>query len=94
MGRRWSTGGRSAGLFYQLYPEHESWQPPGGKAPFSGVGGASTARLTDGRTLVFIGSNARSVVLELAGIDADAQATLARTVVERLAPPEVRGWQD
>jgi hypothetical protein len=30
MGRRWSTTGRSAALFYQLYPEQQSWEPPGG----------------------------------------------------------------
>lgn len=85
MGRRWSSGQRSAALFYQLYPEHEAWEPPGGRAPFSEVGGASAATLPDGRTLVFLGAKGQSVVLEVAGIEQSAQAVLAQTVAERLS---------
>ncbi len=84
MGRRWSSGDRSAALFYQLYPEHQAWAPPGGTTPFPGVPGASTATLAGGRTLVFLGAAGQSVVLELAGIDDSAQAVLARTVAEQL----------
>jgi hypothetical protein len=84
MGRRWTSAGRSAALFYQLYPEHKAWEPPGGRAPFSGVAGASMATLNDGRTLVFLGAGGQSVVLELTGIDDPVRADLARTVAERL----------
>ncbi len=80
MGRRWSNEGRSAGLFYRLYPEHQTWQPPGGAAPSSDVAGASTATLDDGRALVFVGSGDRSVVLEVSGLDDAARADLARAV--------------
>ena len=55
MGRRWSTAERSAALFYQLYPEQEAWEPPGGTAPLPDVGGGTTATLPDGRALVFLG---------------------------------------
>ena len=85
MGRRWSTAERSAALFYQLYPEQEAWEPPGGTAPLPDVGGATTATLPDGRALVFLGAKEQRVVLEMTGIDASEQATLARTVASRLA---------
>ena len=84
MGRRWSTGERSAALFYQLYPEQEAWEPPGGTAPLPEVGGGTTATLPDGRALVFLGAKKQRVVLEMTGIDASEQATLARTVASRL----------
>jgi hypothetical protein len=84
MGRRWSNEGRSAGLFYRLYPEHQTWQPPGGAAPSSDVAGASTATLDDGRALVFVGSGDRSVVLEVSGLDDAARAELARAVAARV----------
>jgi hypothetical protein len=84
MGRRWSSGGRSAALFYQLYPEHKAWEPPVGRTLFSGVRGATAATLTDGRTLVFLGAGSQSVVLELTGMDDPARADLARTVAEQL----------
>lgn len=84
MGRRWSTTGRSTALFYQLYPEQQAWEPPGGTEPLPEVGG-STATLPDGRSLVFLGSRERRVVLEVNGIDPGERANLARTVVEHLA---------
>ena len=85
MGRRWSSGGRSAALFYQLYPEHQSWEPPGGTTPLPDVGGAAAATLPDGRSLVFIANDGRRVVLELNGLDDTARSQLARTVAEQLA---------
>jgi hypothetical protein len=84
MGRRWSSGARSAALYYQLYPEHRAWEPPGGRAPLADVYGASAAILPDGRSLVFLAGGGHSVVLEVAGIDEPARAALARTVAERL----------
>jgi hypothetical protein len=85
MGRRWSVGGRAAGLYYQLHPEHLGWEPPGGRAPAPDVPGASTATLDDGRALVFLGAPGAPVVLELEGIDPAAQASLARAVSQQLA---------
>jgi hypothetical protein len=85
MGRRWSSGDRSAALFYQLYPEHRSWEPPGGTTPLSEVGGGATATLPDGRALVFLGDEKQRVVLEVTGIDPGARVNLARTVASRLA---------
>jgi hypothetical protein len=83
MGRRWSAAGRSTALFYQLYPEHQAWEPPGGAQPWTEVGG-STATLPDGRSLVFLGTGERRVVLEVNGIDTGHRADLARSVVEHL----------
>ncbi|HJV09757.1 MAG TPA: hypothetical protein VJ653_08745, partial [Acidimicrobiales bacterium] len=40
MGRRWRAGERAVGLYYRLYPEHRSWEPPGGRTPVPGVDGA------------------------------------------------------
>ena len=84
VGRRWSAGGRSAGLFYRLDPDHLAWMPPLGATPFPAVPGATAADLPDGRALVFLTVDGRSVVLELAGLDADATTSLTRTVAERL----------
>jgi hypothetical protein len=76
MGRRWSSGGKSAALFYQLYPEHQSWEPPAGRAPAADLPGASTSTLDDGRSLVFV----KNVVLETTGLDDDARESLAHVV--------------
>jgi hypothetical protein len=84
MGRRWSSGGRSTALYYQLYPEHHAWEPPAGRHPYAAVGGAWTATLDDGRALVFLGGGEQRVVLEATGLDADAIASLARTVAARV----------
>src|SRR2546423_15186874 len=60
MGRRWSAGERSAALFYQLYPEHQQWQPPGGFAPLPDVAGAPGATLPPRRPpLPLAGNNPR-----------------------------------
>jgi hypothetical protein len=85
MGRRWSTGDRSAALFYQLYPEHQAWEPPGGKTPYSGVSGASAASLDDGRSLVFLGRGEQRVVLEVNGLEPAAQTELASVVATKLS---------
>ena len=85
MGRRWSADGRSAALFYQLYPEHLAWEPAGERTPVAGVGGASQATLADGRSLVFLGDGDRRVVLETDGIDDSARSDLVNAVVARLA---------
>jgi hypothetical protein len=85
MGRRWSSGGRSAGLFYPLYPEHRSWEPPGGRKPSAAVYGASEAALADGRSLIFVPGAGQGAVLEVKGLDADAQAAMARAVSDHLA---------
>jgi hypothetical protein len=85
MGRRWSTADRSAALFYQLYPEHKAWEPPGGRVQYPEVSGASAAHLDDGRSLVFVADHHRSVVLEVTGLDDSARATLARSVAAHLS---------
>jgi hypothetical protein len=83
MGRRWSSGGASVGLYYQLYPEHRGWTPPGGTTPYS-LRGASIATLPDGRSLVFLGSGDRRAVLEASGLEGEAEAALARAVADHL----------
>ncbi|HEX3621359.1 MAG TPA: hypothetical protein VHT97_03490 [Acidimicrobiales bacterium] len=83
MGRRWSAGERTVGLFYQLYPEQIGWEPPGGKGPYS-LPGASIATTGDGRSLVFFDSGDRRVVLESNGLDGAAEASLARSVADHL----------
>ena len=83
MGRRWSSGDRSAALFYQLYPEHQSWQPPGGTAPAGGPE-RSMATLPDGRSLVFLPSGGTPVVVELKGLAQDQQWELTRAVAAQL----------
>lgn len=85
MGRRWSSGGRSLGLFYQLYPEHESWAPPVGVTPLSGVPGAMAGDLPDGRSVVLVEAAGRRAVLEAYGIDEGWRVALARTVSGNLA---------
>ena len=84
MGRRWSAGGRSLGLFHQLYPEQEGWQPPNGSGPIAEVAGTQGADLPDGRSLAIVTGNGRRVVLELNGFDPAARAQLAAVVANRL----------
>ncbi len=84
MGRRWTAGERSVGLFYQLYPEHRSWAPPGGASPVAAVAGASQASLSGGTALVFLVGGDRRVVLETAGIDDTARSDLVHAVVAQL----------
>ena len=84
MGRRWAAGGRSVGLFYQLYPEHRGWDPPGGRSPVTALGGAFQATLSDGRALVFLGGGDSSVVLETNGVDDGARTDLVHAVAAQL----------
>ena len=80
MGRRWTTVGRFAGLYYRLHPDHHAWQPPTPTDQLPGIEGAGVARLDDGRSLVvFVGAGA-SVVLEGSGLDDSTLTDLARAV--------------
>jgi hypothetical protein len=83
MGRRWTAGERSVGLYYQLYPDQQAWDPPGGKAPYS-LPGASIAALDDGRSVIFLAAGDRRVVLEARGLDGAAEAALARSASDHL----------
>ena len=84
MGRRWTAGERSVGLLYQLYPEQQAWEPPGGRLPVSGVHGATQATLPGGRSLVFLAGAGGSVVFESAGIDDAARTDLVHAAVAEL----------
>jgi hypothetical protein len=84
MGRRWTAGERSVGLFYQLYPEQRAWAPPGGASPVDAVAGASQASLSSGRALVFLVEGDRQVVLETDGLDDSARSDLVHAVVAQL----------
>lgn len=85
MGRRWSAGGRSIGLFYQLYPDHEEWAPPVGATPLAGVPGASVGDLPGGGSVVLVARGGTRAVLEVAGVDDEWRAFLARTVSDNLS---------
>lgn len=69
MGRRWSVGDRSVGLFHQLYPEHRDWE----------------AGPDHDSSLVFLGPADRPVVLEVRGLEDSARDALARAVAGQLA---------
>jgi len=83
MGRRWSAGGRAVGLFYQLYPEQQGWEPPAGRVP-GALAGSWATTLPDGRALVFLGHGDQRVVLEASGLDDDARDALARAAADQL----------
>ena len=84
MGRRWRAGGRSVGLFYRLYPEHRSWEPPGGRTPVPGMDDAWQASLPDGSALVFLAGAGTEVVLETDGLDDSSRSALANAVARQL----------
>jgi hypothetical protein len=84
MGRRWTTGDKSTGLFYRLYPEHREWSPPGGTSPLAGVSGASQATVGGGKALVFFEDGDHPVVLETSGLDDDARLALAQAVAAHI----------
>lgn len=85
MGRRWTAGEKSVGLLYQLYPEQQAWEPPGGRSPVTGMAGASQATLPDGRSLVFLGGGGGTqVVFESRGIDDAARSDLVHVVAAQL----------
>lgn len=85
MGRRWTSGDRAVGLYYQLYPEHLAWEPPGGASPVTGIEGASQTTLSDGRALVFLVEGDRHVVLETKGIDDSGRSDLTLAAATQLA---------
>jgi hypothetical protein len=85
MGRRWAAMGRSAAVYYQLYPEHQAWQPPSTPVAYGAVDGAYLVALPDGRSLVFMrNSDDKRVVLELYGFDEASQSTLATSLNAQL----------
>ena len=84
MGRRWTAGERSVGLFYQLHPEHQGWEPSGGRTPVGGLAGASQATLPDGRGLVFLAGRGSRVVLETDGLDDGARTDLVHAVARQI----------
>ena len=84
MGRRWTAGERSVGLFYQLYPEHQGWEPPAGRSPVPGLAAASEATIADGRALVFLAGGGSPVVLETNGLDDGARRHLLHAVAGQL----------
>jgi hypothetical protein len=85
MGRRWTAGGAAVGLFYRLHPDHQGWEPPGGRTPVEGIPGAWQASLTDARALVFLPGPGAEVVLETGGIDDSTRSDLAYAVARQLA---------
>lgn len=85
VGRRWTSGGRSAALFYRLSDEHRAWQPPAGAAPDPALGGAPAVTLEDGRTLVLAEGGPVPVVIELHGLDTGPRTDLVAAVQEKLA---------
>lgn len=85
MGRRWRAGDVAVGLFYRLYPEQQSWEPPGGRTPVGGIDGAWQASLPDGRALVFLAGAGQEVVLETDGLDDSSRSDLAYAVARVLA---------
>lgn len=85
IGRRWTSGERSAGLFYRLTDGQRAWQPPAGSAPDPVLGGTMAVTLDDGRTLVLPEGGPAPVVVELQGLDAGGRADLVAAVREKLA---------
>lgn len=85
MGRRWRAGDRAVGLYYRIYPEHRTWEPPGGRTPLGAIDGAWQASLPDGRALVFLAGAGAEVVLETDGLDDSSRSDLAYAVVRQLA---------
>jgi hypothetical protein len=85
VGRRWTSGGRSAALFYRLSDQHLAWQPPAGAAPDPALGGVPAVTLDDGRTLVLPEGGPAPVVIELQGLDAGPRTHLVAAVREKLA---------
>ena len=76
MGRRWSFGASSLGLFYQLYPDHEQWSP---------LAGRDSASLPDGTELELLARDGRRVVLEAKGIGPPALEGLRSVVAVKLS---------
>lgn len=85
VGRRWTSGGRSAALFYRLSDQHRAWQPPAAAAPDPALGGVPAVSLDDGRTLVLPEGGPAPVVIELQGLDAGPRTDLVAAVQAKLA---------
>lgn len=85
VGRRWTSGGRSAALFYRLSDQHRAWQPPAAAAPDPALGGVPAVSLDDGRTLVLPAGGPAPVVIELQGLDAGPRTDLVAAVQAKLA---------
>ena len=85
MGRRWTSGERSAGLFHRVTAEQMAWLPPGGLVPDPDAGGALAATLDDGREVVFLEGDAMKVVLELRGLDGAARGRLAASAAAQVS---------
>ena len=85
MGRRWTAGDNSVGLYYQLYPEQVAWEPPGGRSPVGSIDGAAQVTLPDGRALIFLVHGDRRVVMETSGIDDVTRSDLGYAVAAQLA---------
>lgn len=81
MGRRWTSGERSAGLFYRLTAEHQAWTPPTGLVPDPDAGGAMGGQLEDGSAVVFLGDE---VVLETRGLTGDDRSALVAAVAAQM----------
>ena len=86
MGRRWAAEGRSVGLLYQLYPDQQWWEPPGGRSPVEvpALPGATQATLPDGRSLLFLNDGESWVVLESSGIDDAIRSDLVNVIAAQL----------
>lgn len=84
MGRRWTSGDRSAGVFYRLTAAHRAWAPPGPATPVPDVDDATEATLDDGRTLVMIPADDRQIVVELRGFDGPTRHHLAAVAADML----------
>lgn len=83
-GRRWTSGERSAGLFYRLSDAPLAWKPPAGSEPDPVPGGSMAVTLEDGRTLVLPEGGPAPVVVELKGLDAGPRADLVAAVRAKL----------
>ena len=84
MGRRWTSGGRSAGLFHRITPDQRAWLPPGGLSADPDAGGALAAVLEDGRSVIFLGEDEVQVVLELTGVHGGDRSALTAAVAGQL----------
>lgn len=81
MGRRWTSGEQSAGLFYRLTAEHQAWVPPTGLMPDPDAGGVMGGQLEDGSSVAFLGDE---VVLETKGLSGGDRSALFEAVAAQM----------